>query len=641
MKRSHKLLIGAALSCVLVVGLLVGLLRAAYLYDNKYTAGPPYGKGGVLVFTESDVQRPLPLIDGWLVSVNGGAEQETFVGEYSNFSYISRSASPFGSAVYRLTLRCPGERTLLLELPEIFTDYSLYINGEPVATQNSGRTVEFVLKNEAALVLEAENNTHYHSGLYFPPLLGSPAAIAELQTERASFYTILCAVSLTLVLSSAALWLSRERDRLFLHFAALCLCFFLTCLHPFMWQAGQNGILWYGVEDTARLLLLTEAVAIGFRLAEWDSHKLYRRFIRPFFLASCLIIFFMVVFIIPNFGNLVNLCSILTEFVTVSGWLCLCVCAVGALFYGKSGSVYLAGGCCALGIGYFVTLLNTNRFEPLRFGWQTEYAGIFMVLFFSGLILSYNRAIILQNRRLLLHMEELIQQRTGELETVLQERKNFFSDMAHNLKAPIMAVHGFIHLIREENLYLDEELRTYIKLIEEENEDISRRVQSLSTLNAFDRTTAPKEPLDVDELLAQVEKDNTPEVEVEGIHFSVARLGTKATILAQRDKLLILFENLIYNAISFTPQGGSISITPHLEDGAVIITVSDTGCGISAEHLPHIFERFYTVRDHENEGSGLGLYIARLTAEELGGSINAESEPGAGTTFKIKIPLSP
>ena len=640
MKRPRKSMIGAVLTGVAAVGLLMGLLRLAYLYDNKYTAGPPYGAGGVLTFEAADVERPLPLIDGWLVSVDDEARQETFIGEYSNFSYLSRSASPFGRAVYQLTLRCPGERTLLLELPEIFTDYTLSIDGVDMAARGAGTTVELLLKDEATLVLEVENHSHYHSGLYFPPLLGTPAAIAALQTARSVFYAVLCAVSLTLVLSSAALWLSRERDGLFLHFAALCLCLFVSCLHPFMWRAGLNGILWYALEDTARLLLLAEAVEIGFRLAQWDSHRLYRRLIRPVFLAVCLATFLMVTAIIPNWGHFINVYANLTEIVTVAGWLCLCVCTAGAVSGNKPGSICLTGGCCALGVGYLVNLLNNNRFEPIRFGWQTEYAGMCMVLFFGGLMLSYNHSILLQNRRLMEHMEELIQQRTRELETVLQERKNFFSDMAHNLKAPIMAVHGFVHLIQEENLYLDDELRTYIQLIEEENEDISKRVQSLSTLNAFDRITAPKAPLDVDELLAQVEKNNAPEVDVAGLHFRVGRLGRSATVLAQREKLLILFENLIYNAISFTPPEGSITVTPHLEDEAVVVEVSDTGCGIAPEHLPHIFDRFYSIRENNTEGSGLGLYICKLTAEELGGSISARSAKDKGTTIMIYLPLS-
>ncbi|MPN20257.1 Adaptive-response sensory-kinase SasA [bioreactor metagenome] len=145
--------------------------------------------------------------------------------------------------------------------------------------------------------------------------------------------------------------------------------------------------------------------------------------------------------------------------------------------------------------------------------------------------------------------------------------------------------------------------------------------------------------LEVDELLALVEQKNAPEVDVAGIHFTVGRLGESAKLMAQREKLLILFENLIYNAISFTPPGGNLSITPRLEGASVVIEVSDTGCGIAPGHLPHVFEQFYTTRGQTSEGSGLGLYICKLTVEELGGSIEAASTLDAGAVFTIRLPI--
>lgn len=77
---------------------------------------------------------------------------------------------------------------------------------------------------------------------------------------------------------------------------------------------------------------------------------------------------------------------------------------------------------------------------------------------------------------------------------------------------------------------------------------------------------------------------------------------------------MLLFENLIYNALSFTPQGGTISIAASRLESSV----SDTGTGISPEHLPYIFDRFYTVRKDTREESGLGLYIVRLSVEGMG-----------------------
>lgn len=133
--------------------------------------------------------------------------------------------------------------------------------------------------------------------------------------------------------------------------------------------------------------------------------------------------------------------------------------------------------------------------------------------------------------------------------------------------------------------------------------------------------------------------DNEPEAAISSIIFRVERLDEPVFVYGQRRKLLLLFENLIYNALSFTQEDGGITLSLRLEDGEVAIDVSDTGVGIAPEHLPHIFERFYVGRENKNEGSGLGLYIARITVEELGGSIAVDSVVGEGTTFTIRLPL--
>lgn len=623
-----------------VMAVLFAVLQLAAIFDNKYTAGPPYGENGVFAFTQQNLERPLFLVDGWLLSVDGGEEIETFIGQYSSFAFPDREHSPFGSAVYRISLRSRGTRALMLELPEIFSTYTLFIDGQPVATNGSGSLVSFLLTEQADITLAVQNNTHYYSGLYYPPALGTPEQISALASRRIALYTALCASALTLAAFSAVLWLTRARDGLFLHFGLLCLAFFAVCLHPFLWKAGLNNTFRYAAEDTARLFMLAQAVEVGAALAGWSDRKWFRRGIRPVLYSACGLCFATVFFIIPQQGRIINAYGGLIDLCYLLGWLLLCACTVGSVKRNAPGAGFLAGGCCAFGVGFLANLINNNRFEPIYGAWQTEYAGFCMVLLFGAVMVCRNREMILQNRQLVLRMEEIIQQRTAELQTVLQERKNFFSDMAHNLKAPIEAVHGFIALIREENLYLDDELREYIGYIESENDEIRRRVQSLAVLNAFDRMTIPDTVMQLDSLLAEVDRKNRPEADAAGIYLTVGRLGVATAIKGKREKLLILFENLIYNALAFTPMEGHISIVPRIERGEVVISVTDTGCGIAAEHLPHVFERFYVGRENKSEGSGLGLYIAKLTVEELGGSIAVASVQGEGTTFTLRLPFS-
>ena len=86
--------------------LLAGcLLALAYYHDNKYLSPPPYGADGVLELTDADLGRPVPLVDGWLLSVDGAPAAEAFIGQYSNFSFAPGGTSAFGSAVYELELR--------------------------------------------------------------------------------------------------------------------------------------------------------------------------------------------------------------------------------------------------------------------------------------------------------------------------------------------------------------------------------------------------------------------------------------------------------------------------------------------------------------------------------------------------------
>lgn len=660
-KRKHRLW---SFIIILAVILLAGLwFHLLYRFDNKYTSGPPYGEKGVLTFSAEDLDRPLFLIDGWEFYpdrqyrpedfLTETADREyLFIGQYSNFSYIKNGHSPFGQATYRLRLFLQtGEPpcALTLEIPEIFTDYTLWIDGLPVAStdpdavtgfNSGGRTgsVSFILDGSAELVLNVENYTHYYSGLYHPPALGRPEVITRMLAIRTLFYTLLFAVPFTLTVFFSVLWVLRDREPLFFHFGLLCLFFAVMCLHPLVRLAAGTGRVWYAIEDAARIAMLTETARIAALVSGFIHSRRCRMALCWALPGLCLVSFVSVLLIIPEYGAFIRLYGAFVDTCFAVGWLWLCICAAKGFREQAEGGGFILAGSCLQGMGFFINLLNNNRFEPIYTGWQTEYTGFFMVLLFGGLMVQKNHRILVQNRQLVFHMEDLVQKRTAELHSILEERKNFFSDMAHNLKAPIAAVHGFINLIREENLYLDEELNEYISLIENENDEIRQRVQTLNTLNAFDRIQEAAGLLDLSELLNEVSRNNEPDAGAMGIHLIISPPDTPVCIRGQKEKLLILFENLIYNAIAFTPAGGFITITAEISDDTARIRVADTGSGISPEHLPRIFERFYVGRDNPSEGSGLGLYIARLTVEEMGGTIEAESEVGKGTVFIIRLP---
>lgn len=110
-------------------------------------------------------------------------------------------------------------------------------------------------------------------------------------------------------------------------------------------------------------------------------------------------------------------------------------------------------------------------------------------------------------------------------------------------------------------------------------------------------------------------------------------------VCADRQRLLQVVSNLLGNAIKFTPAGGSITLRAAPEDGAVHVSVSDTGPGIPPDDLPHVFDRFWKARRGNRHGAGLGLAIAKGIVEAHGGRIWAESKPGEGSTFHFTVPL--
>ena len=113
------------------------------------------------------------------------------------------------------------------------------------------------------------------------------------------------------------------------------------------------------------------------------------------------------------------------------------------------------------------------------------------------------------------------------------------------------------------------------------------------------------------------------------------------SIWADRARLLQVFENLVGNALKFTPQGGRITLGAVSRGGEVLFSVADTGAGVSPENLPHVFDRFWRAERAARQGAGLGLPICKGIVEAHGGRIWGQSLPGRGATFYFTIPIAP
>lgn len=222
----------------------------------------------------------------------------------------------------------------------------------------------------------------------------------------------------------------------------------------------------------------------------------------------------------------------------------------------------------------------------------------------------------------------------------MKERKAFFADMAHDLKAPIYATRTFIQAIRENDTGVDRELLRYIDQVEQKQQEMARRVQGLQVFNKMDEVSEPLEPVSVQMLLNEVYEMHRMAAEVQSVYLVTEPPDTDASLSAQPRKLLIMFENLIFNALRATPEGGTITIAAELDEEECHLTVADTGSGIPFEELPHIFERFYVGEENKATGSGLGLTIVKHIVDELHGKSPFPQSPDRVQSFILIFPFS-
>jgi signal transduction histidine kinase len=154
----------------------------------------------------------------------------------------------------------------------------------------------------------------------------------------------------------------------------------------------------------------------------------------------------------------------------------------------------------------------------------------------------------------------------------------------------------------------------------------------------------PMESIELGDFMGAVVDQMQPLAAAKSVAL-VEELPAGLTLRGDIDLLIRLYLNLLDNAIKFTPPGGQVTVRGEEQNGRVLVSIHDTGPGIPAEHLPHLFERFYRVedgrmrdRDNGQGGAGLGLAIAYEIARFHGGVLTVQSEPGRGTTITAQLP---
>jgi signal transduction histidine kinase len=233
--------------------------------------------------------------------------------------------------------------------------------------------------------------------------------------------------------------------------------------------------------------------------------------------------------------------------------------------------------------------------------------------------------------------------RSEALETSDRLRRQMLADVSHELKTPLAAMLGYIETLRMSDVDTERHRRTrYLETVERETRRLARIVRDLVDLARYENGVVVLEPrvFAIERLFDHVVRRYEAESASRRVSTAIHVDPQADQAVADPDRLEQAVDNLYVNALRHTPPGGTIDLRATTGGGAIAIAVVDTGTGIEAAHVPHVFDRFYKAdasRAAVSDGSGLGLSIVKAIAVQHGGSVALSSEPGR-TEFRIVLP---
>ena len=230
-----------------------------------------------------------------------------------------------------------------------------------------------------------------------------------------------------------------------------------------------------------------------------------------------------------------------------------------------------------------------------------------------------------------------------DLDQLEELTRGFISNVSHEFKTPMTTIGGFVDGMIDGTIPLDQRDK-YLKIIAEETKRLSRMVNRMldaAKIQSGELILSPA-PFDFTEMTAQILLSFEQKIEKKKLDVQ-CDLEERLTVMGDRDHLYRVVYNLTDNAVKFIEDGGTLGLNVHQEGQLCVFAISNTGIGISAEDLPHVFDRFYKTdrsRSMDKTGAGLGLYIVKNIINLHGGEISVRSG-GGETEFEFTLPLAP
>lgn len=239
-------------------------------------------------------------------------------------------------------------------------------------------------------------------------------------------------------------------------------------------------------------------------------------------------------------------------------------------------------------------------------------------------------------------LSRALERLTSRLDAHQQFSESFASDVSHEFKNPLASIRNATEMLSE--AHQGSERRRFLGIVEREVARMEHLLSALRDVTLIDARIGTEErtPVDIDGLIVSI---------VEGfnlrrdrdVSFVVRSSGEDATVLASGERLVQVFENLLDNAASFSPEGGTVEIALAREGGSIEVLIADRGPGFPEGHHERIFDRFFTYRPGENGReihTGLGLAIVKAIVESYGGTVRLRNREGGGAVAEVRLPAA-
>ncbi len=238
-----------------------------------------------------------------------------------------------------------------------------------------------------------------------------------------------------------------------------------------------------------------------------------------------------------------------------------------------------------------------------------------------------------------------VQQARAAAEAAVEQRNRFISTAAHELKTPLAVLLGNAQLLlrrAEQDFSLDAVNRRNLRIIVAQAQRLNRLIATLLDVSRLEsgRLVSARVPVDLCRVASQMAEEMTPTL----IRHVISVDIPDEPVLVAGDELRLeqVVQNLLHNAIKYSPRGGEVHIVVEHSDNEAVLRISDQGVGIPEAELPRLFQRYFRASNAEARqigGMGFGLFIVREIVESLGGTVEAQSVEGSGSTFTVRLPL--